>query len=164
MGRADVRAPAVGMAFTHDGSLLVAATSEWNLVGVSATTFRAKVIAPYRGPARDKPLDHILLAITKGSKPAIFFTRAGKDSVRMTYTTGFTVAEKKSANDVKWGVKLVLDVRKPIANLAAAAHESQLLVLFQVQWCLLLRVFGGWVFVCFLECVCLIDTQQQTNN
>lgn len=66
----------------------------------------------------------------QGSRPVIFFTRYGKNSVRMAVNTGS--AGKKSADrKLKWGVKLKLDVNKAVAGLAAHPNASQLLVLLE---------------------------------
>ena len=126
LGRVDARAPAVGMVFSRDGALLAAATQEWHIIGVNAATWRGRVLAPYREP-RSAPLEGIMMAVTPGARPAVFFTRHGKDSVRMVVPG---MEGRKAAEKLKWGLKLRLDVRKPVIGLAAHASEQALMVLF----------------------------------
>lgn len=66
----------------------------------------------------------------QGSRPVIFFTRYGKNSVRMAVNTGLT-SKKSAERRLKWGVKLKLDVNKAVTGLAAHPTASQLLVLFE---------------------------------
>lgn len=63
----------------------------------------------------------------QGSRPVIFFTRHGKDSVRMVVPG---MEGNKAAEKLKWGLKLKLDVKKPVIGLAAHPREQQLVALF----------------------------------
>eukprot|EP00878_Enallax_costatus_P005037 GHUV01005297.1.p1 GENE.GHUV01005297.1~~GHUV01005297.1.p1 ORF type:complete len:1446 (+),score=421.24 GHUV01005297.1:301-4638(+) len=129
VGRVDIRTPAVALMFSRDGSLLVVATQEWHIVGINTATWRSRVLAPMTEP-RTAPLDSIMMAVTGGSRPVIFFTRYGKNSVRMAVNTG-AVMKKSTERKLKWGVKLKLDVNKAVAGLAAHPTASQLLVLYE---------------------------------
>jgi hypothetical protein len=76
---------------------------------------------------------YVTCQFLQGSRPVIFFTRYGKNSIRMAVnsSTGPASAKAKAAEKkLKWGVKLRLDVNKPVVGLAAHPTASQLLVLF----------------------------------
>ncbi|WIA34203.1 hypothetical protein OEZ86_012559 [Tetradesmus obliquus] len=132
LGRVELRTPAVALTFSRDGSLLVAATQEWHIIGINTSTWRSRVLAPMTEP-RSGPLDSIMMAITGGSRPVVFFTRYGKNSIRMAVNSGTGPASAKAKaaeKKLKWGVKLRLDVNKPVVGLAAHPGASQLMVLF----------------------------------
>eukprot|EP00775_Hariotina_reticulata_P010067 gene10067-10222_t len=121
LGRVDIRTPPVAMLFSRDGSLLVVATQEWHIIGINTSNWRSRVLAPFT-EARNTPLDSIMMAITGGSRPVVFFTRYGKNSIRMAVNA----ADRK----LKWGVKLKLDVNKAVVGLAAHPTTTALLVIF----------------------------------
>ena len=150
VGRVDVRSPPVAMAFSRDGSLLVVATEQWHVLGVDPATWAARAIAPCRDSAsRPGPLSDLLLAVTPGPRPVVFFTPLGKDSVRMAYAAGAAALQQAVAaaasaarrggtsaaqvlsgpDRLRWGIKLKLDCKKPVVGLAAHPSEPQLLVM-----------------------------------
>jgi hypothetical protein len=57
----------------------------------------------------------------------IFFTRHGKDSVRMVVPG---MEGRRQAEKLRWGLKLKLDVKKPVIGLAAHPREQQIVALF----------------------------------
>lgn len=67
------------------------------------------------------------LSQPQGSRPVVFFTRHGKDSVRMVVPG---MEGRKAAEKLKWGLKLRLDVKKPVIGLAAHPREQALVMLF----------------------------------
>lgn len=117
------------------------------------------------------------------SRPVVFFTRYGKPSVRMAVggagagsgrvgragaAAGAGGAEKR----LKWGIKLRLDVAKPVAALAAHPTASQLLLLLDDGS---LRCYGLtgaglqmiWPAACILPGACVrayIQTQALTHT
>lgn len=79
---------------------------------------------------QNQPARAAVVSPAQGSKPVVFFTRYGKNSVRMAVNTG-SGGKRSTERKLKWGVKLKLDVSKAVTGLAAHPTASQLLVLFE---------------------------------
>jgi hypothetical protein len=71
---------------------------------------------------------------SQGAKPIVFFTRTGKLNVRMALTSGLLAkadASGKGKDKLKWGLKLKLEIKKPIIAMAAHPSDNQLLLLLE---------------------------------
>ena len=76
----------------------------------------------------------ITSACLQGAKPIVFFTRTGKINVRMALTSGLLAkadASGKGKDKLKWGLKLKLEIKKPIIAMAAHPSDNQLLLLLE---------------------------------
>jgi hypothetical protein len=82
---------------------------------------------PYKDHALRHALPPLAASRRQGSRPAIFFTRHGKDSVRMVVPG---MEGRRQADKLKWGLKLKLDVKKPVIGLAAHPREQEIVALF----------------------------------
>lgn len=132
-GRLDLRSMPITLCFNGDASMLVIATDDWVIYGVSTTSWKARTLVP-RKVRPDKKLDKCLLALTSGVCPSVFFCKYGKETVRSAQV------EKRVSYDAKgkpikeaepgWGERLKLDVVKPIVALASHPHEPTVYILF----------------------------------
>lgn len=141
VGRVDLRQSPAKLEFNREGTLLAVATQELNVIAINTMNWRHRVLAPYRGPDISG-VEVPLLAVTSGSRPAVFFTKYGKDALRMASAvkgegeagsgggrSGVVPGLVRKERGHTWGLKARLDVKKPIVGLAAHPTDNILAVL-----------------------------------
>ncbi|KAL6756416.1 hypothetical protein V8C86DRAFT_3026786 [Haematococcus lacustris] len=132
LGRVNMSVRAVQLSFTPDGALLVAVLQDWRILGTSLSTWHSHVLVP-RYTKADRPLDCCLLAITAGSRGALYFVKLGKEVVRTAsfHRGDILDAQGKPLKDKggSWGLRVKHEAPKPILGLAAHPSEPLLLLL-----------------------------------
>ncbi|KAK9810383.1 hypothetical protein WJX72_009786 [[Myrmecia] bisecta] len=127
LGSTDAFGVPVSLAYTSDGSNLIALLKERGVVAWNTLLWKRKVLLPSTAKQADKPLSSAHMAVFPGSKPTILYCPHGATSVRMVeYAPPPPV---KGAKD-RQGAQLKSDGRKPIIALAAHPQDQQLLVLY----------------------------------